>query len=128
MQIEVTARRLGDHLLLGVHGDVDLATSPTLRSHLMKALLRRSRVVTDLSAVEFMDATGWSALCEGHRRAAELGGSLRLASPQRIVRRLLAITALDQRIPVYSTASEAIEHPVKAGPIRTTPVASAGRW
>ena len=80
-----------------VAGEVDLSTTPTLRSALSEHLdAGRSQLVVDLSDVGFLDSTGLGMLVSMHRRATESGGSLRLSSVQRPVRRVLQITGLEE--------------------------------
>lgn len=122
MQFSVTTDHLDSHLVLGVHGDIDLATSPALREYLLGATTQQRPIVADLSAVGFMDATGLSALCDAYDRAAHLGGSLLVAAPQRMVRRILAITELDQCLPIYATVREAVK---QASTARAHPFAGA---
>ena len=81
--------------LVYVEGDIDLATSNTLREALAEALEKSATVVVDLGAVGFIDSSGLKELVFGNREAERAGGSLRLRRPSRMLLRLLEITALD---------------------------------
>jgi anti-sigma B factor antagonist len=87
--------------LVSVRGDVDLATSPTLRRILaaVQACRRHEaghgRVVVDLSRVTFFDASGLGVLVEAARSAERDGQTLALRDPSPICRRVLEITRLE---------------------------------
>ena len=64
-----------------------------LRSAALRTLCRDGHHLTlDLSAVTFIDLSGLASLLAVNRRAATLGGSLRLKDPSRPVTRLLELT------------------------------------
>jgi anti-sigma B factor antagonist len=50
-----------------------------------------TRIIVDLSRLEFIDVSGIAALSHGRRRARDAGGDLLLAAPQPQVQRVLAI-------------------------------------
>jgi anti-sigma B factor antagonist len=54
-----------------------------------------SRVVIDMSGVEFCDSTGMNVLLSCLRRVRERGGELEIASPKPAVRKILQVTGLD---------------------------------
>lgn len=63
--------------------EADLGSAPT-----------GADIVVDCSAVEFMDSTGLKVLIEAHSQQSEAGGSVMVAQPSMLVRRLLEITDL----------------------------------
>ena len=79
-------------------GEIDLYTAPRLQSELTEVIATAapaSRVVVDLSGVEFCDSTGMNVLLSGLRQARERGGELELVAPHPAVRKILAVTGLD---------------------------------
>jgi anti-sigma B factor antagonist len=66
----------------------------------------RNHLIVDLSRVPFCDSTGLGLLVRLHRLT---GGWTRLAAPERMLRRMLEITNLDQILPVYDSIPEAAE-------------------
>lgn len=88
--------------------EIDMASAPGAALELMAELWAGAVVVVaDLTATVFCDGSGVGALAEAHREAAARGAELRVAaSPQ--VRRVLALTGLDQVLSVYSTLSAAL--------------------
>jgi anti-anti-sigma factor len=76
-----------------VRGEIDIATSPELQDVLERTIDASDLpVIADLSAVEFMDASGLHVLIAAVRRAG--GGRFAVAAPSPAVRRLLEITGL----------------------------------
>jgi anti-sigma B factor antagonist len=92
-----------------VIGEVDLATSPTLRTRLLELLLNNPRViVVRLDQVPLLDSTGLTALLAVHRRASLLGVELRLAGPAPSPSKVLRITGLDEPFAIYPTLADAL--------------------
>jgi anti-sigma B factor antagonist len=100
------------HVVLAVHGDVDLATSPVLRERLAGA--DSAAVVVDLGAVRFLDSTGLGVLVAAHAKASAEGRVLVLARPQRIVRNALRLVQVDTVVTVYDTLDAAVAAALEA--------------
>lgn len=82
-------------------GDLDPATTPELHRAIQAARsVEDKAVIIDLAAVEFIDSAGLRGLVEAFHllEADEVGLTLR--RPNRIVSRLLEITALDTVLPI----------------------------
>lgn len=79
-----------------ISGEIDLYTAPRLHSELGAVLAdgMPTRVVIDMSGVEFCDSTGMNVLLAAHRVAIERGGDLTLAAPRPPVRKILEVTGL----------------------------------
>ena len=78
-------------------GEIDVASGAAVRSTLQACLDHgHLDVVVDLAGVTFIDAAGLGVLVGAQRRFDRAGGRLRVERPQRCVRRLLEITALDK--------------------------------
>jgi anti-sigma B factor antagonist len=103
VELRVSSRSVGDHLVIALAGEIDLYTAPRLQSELTSALSSggRARVVVDMSAVEFCDSTGMNVLLAAHRLAAERGGEFALAAPRAAVRKILEVTGLNAVFTVY---------------------------
>ena len=65
-------------ITVAVNGEVDLLGHGLLRECLAAALEDASTVTVDLSGTTFMDSTGLNVLIGASRRAAEIGGHLRI--------------------------------------------------
>jgi anti-anti-sigma factor len=92
-----------------LRGELDIASAPALREELL-GLLRReaSRLILDLSAVGYADASGIAVLVGCARRAGLLGGWLRLAAPAPEVVRVLSVTSLNRHLVIFPTVEAAI--------------------
>jgi anti-anti-sigma factor len=67
-----------------------------------------SRLVIDMSAVRYADASGLAVLVNTQRRAVLLGGTLRLAALQPEVSRVLSATGFSRHLAAYPTVQAAI--------------------
>jgi anti-sigma B factor antagonist len=102
----------GDCVILALNGELDLDTAPILYSSLEEVLGRGGRrIVINASALTFCDSTGLSALLTAYQACASAGGYLRLAAPDEMLTRLLAVVGLQATIPVYPTVDSAVEDP-----------------
>jgi anti-sigma B factor antagonist len=98
VELKVSSRSQGDHELVVATGEIDLYTAPRLQSELAAVIASAapaSRVVIDMSGVEFCDSTGMNVLLSCLRQARERGGELELAAPRPAVRKILSVTGLD---------------------------------
>jgi anti-anti-sigma factor len=77
------------------------------------------RLVVDMSAVRYADASGLEVLVNTYRRAVLLGGTLRLAALRPEVARMLIAAGLSQRLGTYPTVQAAIADRMPG--IRTAP-------
>ena len=84
-----------DVIEVRVRGDVDLATSPRLRSALVDLHQRGCHhLEVDLGGVEFLDSTGIGVLIGALRRARQAGGELHLLALSPELDRLFALLGL----------------------------------
>lgn len=95
--------------IVALRGDLDIVSAPPLREELL-SLLRpeASRLIIDLSAVRYADASGIAVLVGSRRRAVLLGGWLRLVAPAPEVAEVLAVTGLTQHLATFRTVEAAI--------------------
>jgi anti-anti-sigma factor len=101
-----------DCVVLKLDGELDLDTAPVLYNCLEEMLGRGAwRIVIDASTLTFCDSTGLSALLTAHQACASAGGFLRLAAPDELLTRLLAVVGLQATIPVYPTIDTALADP-----------------
>jgi anti-sigma B factor antagonist len=93
--------------LVTVAGEVDIATAPELRGHLL-ALPDRS-VVVDMSEVGLLSAAGLSVLLDLQDRLTRTGARVVLTNAAACVRRVLDLTGLDEIFAMASTVEDAVE-------------------
>lgn len=95
--LSTVARRDGEAVRIAVAGEIDLGTSPRLRSAVLAAIDAPSppgEVKIDLSSVTFMDASGVAALLAGREAARRRGVGFQVLNPHGIVLRVLDILGL----------------------------------
>ena len=98
VELNVSSRSQGDHAIVIATGEIDLYTAPRLQSELAEVIANAapaSRIVVDMSGVEFCDSTGMNILLSSLRQVRERGGELELAAPRPAVMKILQVTALD---------------------------------
>jgi len=109
MDFDVSTIHDGGTCIVRVNGEVDVYTSPTLKSSLVEALKEsEGTVVVDLDGVGFIDSSGLGVLVGALRRAREAGRDLRIVSARAAVEKILLITGLDRVFPLYKTVDEAL--------------------
>lgn len=108
MDLELRTTKEGHVCVIHVAGEVDVYTSPALKTALLDATSDGCRVViVDLGMVPFIDSSGLGVLVGALRRLRESEGELRLVSHHETVVKILRITGLDRVFALYSTLDEA---------------------
>ena len=84
-----------DPFVVGVSGEIDIASAAKLREELLGALRRYgARLDLDLGGVTFMDCAGINVLLAARRHARLEGGWVRVARASRRARNILMLTGL----------------------------------
>ena len=93
-----------ERAIVGVRGDVDLATAPALRRQVFATLALPIRgVVIDLAYCTFIDSSGVAVLVEARNRAVERSIEFRLTSVPRQVRAVLQLSGLTEEFGLAAT-------------------------
>jgi anti-sigma B factor antagonist len=128
----IRAKWCGDGIqILPVRGELDLATADRLAARGCAAVAREVwLLLLDLSGLWFCDARGASALVRIANHADSLGCRFGLIAPQPLVAKLLRITRLDQRMPVFTTVDDALATWPASAPARgeRTPAISLSHY
>jgi anti-sigma B factor antagonist len=99
----------GSGVVIRVEGEIHATTAPAFSEQLNDAIARgRTRVVLDLTGVEFIDSTGLSVLLNGLRRVTRVRGAMLIACANPTVLRLFEITKLDSTFEILPDCDEAI--------------------
>jgi anti-sigma B factor antagonist len=94
-------------IVLRLAGELDLYNAEEVRSALADALATEpTRIVIDLSEVNFIDSTALGALIEARSKLGR--NDLLLAAPQLETRRTLQVSGLDRTLPVRDSVDEAL--------------------
>ena len=92
-----------------MRGELDLATADRLTEWGYAAIGRGPRVLLiDLAHVSFCDLRGLSSLVRIANQADRAGCRYGLLAAQPQVVKLLRLTSLDQRLPLFATAGDAL--------------------
>lgn len=116
---DLTVRFLDDRVVVGVRGELDLATAPALSELLAGLAGGHVDVELDLRHLTFLDGTGAEALVHA---ALTMGGrhEVVLRSPTPPVARLLAVLSVTDH--VRSCPDQPVGHaPIPAGNRRSRP-------
>jgi anti-anti-sigma factor len=105
--------------LLGVRGELDIASVPELESALSWVFAPEGPplVVLDMLAVTFLDCAIVRPLLHARSTALSRGGALSLVCGPTPVRRLLRQLNLERRLATYDTVAAALAEPT-SGPER----------
>jgi anti-sigma B factor antagonist len=111
----LSSRTERGYVLAALRGELDTAAAPTLREQLLGLLgPAASRLIIDLSAINYADARGLAVLVGTGRRAGLLGGFLRLAAPSPEVAKVLSATGLSRHLDIFPTIHAAITGPPRS--------------
>ena len=92
--------------------EIDITNAGRLRAALLHAAARPgAALAAGMTRTRFCDSAGLHALIGAHKRAQAEGRQVRLAVTGAQVRRILALTALNRLIPVYTSLDQACVHP-----------------
>ena len=95
MALEIDTLRGDDGVVVQLAGELDMLSAPDVSDQL-SALLEagETRLVMDLTGLQFLDSSGLSALLGAHQAAQARGASLVLRSPNERIVRLVNISGL----------------------------------
>jgi anti-sigma B factor antagonist len=110
MSMEVTERADGISII-GWSDSValDAADAPELRTEVSGLLIRCSRLVFDMSQVEFVDSSIIGALVGFLRRARAAGGDMKLVGLTPNVETIFEVTRLQRVFSIHPSIPAAIE-------------------
>ncbi len=98
----------GASVVASVWGELDIVSSQRFDDFLAEAAATSDRVILDLSGVDFMDTTALAVIVGHWRRQVEAGGLFLLAGARYRYTKVLWITGLADRLPMYDTVDEAL--------------------
>jgi anti-sigma B factor antagonist len=106
--LALSSEQRGSSVVVTVAGDLDIVTSPALDDCLTQARAAASRVVLDLSAVDFMDTSALAVIVGHWKKLEAVGGALALAGARYRYTKTLWITGLADRLSLYDNVEDAL--------------------
>ena len=99
----------GDHAVVALHGELDLADAAAVASRLIAAVAARGpSIIVDLAGLDFIDCCGIGVLVRVLKWTRSNGGDMSLAAPQQHVRKVLSATGLIDVFSVYPSVQQAV--------------------
>ncbi|MCH7789382.1 MAG: STAS domain-containing protein [Acidobacteria bacterium] len=111
MSLSTAVSEVDDWYVVSVHGDLDMATAPTLRQFISTLHMSRPLMILDLRGVGFIDSTGLGVIIGVLKRLRTADGELRVAVDVARVRRVFEITDLTKVFRLYNSPEEAVADP-----------------
>lgn len=109
LRVETRTPREGT-AIIALSGEVDVYTSPRVKQEIVDLLNGgTTRLLVDLSGVEYLDSTGLGVLIGGLKRAREREGDLKLLCDNPRILRIFEITGLTKIFDIHRTEAEAME-------------------
>ena len=106
--LDISAEREPAATIVRLSGEVDLRTSPGLRSLFLELLQEKpARIIVDLTGVNYVDSSGVGTIVELKRRALRHESKIVLVGLQSRVRSLFEITRLDKFFTITESLDEA---------------------
>jgi len=103
MALDIEKTNHNGESVITVAGEIDLYTSPKLRSAMIEAVpADTTKLSVVLTEVRYMDSSGVATLVEGLRDAREHNRTFTLVSPSEAVMKVLRLAKLDSVFDVSS--------------------------
>jgi anti-sigma B factor antagonist len=107
--LKIDDRTRPEGTVLSLDGTVDMYASPDLKGRLDQLTEgRTSRIVIDLSGVDFIDSSGLAALVGTQRRMKRYEGRLQLTGLSERVTDVFALMQLTDLFEIHETVDEAL--------------------
>ncbi len=109
VEVHVHRRTTDGVDILDVEGELDIYTSPKLRTAIQELLSSgKSRLVVNLLNTTYLDSTALSVLTSALKQARDAGGTVALVYNQPQIEKIFTITGLHEVFPVFRTEREAV--------------------
>ena len=108
--MKISARRIETSTILDVSGNIDMSNSPEMRKALLRELREKgvSRVVLNLSGVDYIDSSGVASLVEGLKVSRESGSRFLLFGLSDSAREVLKISRLLKLFEIFDDEAQAM--------------------
>lgn len=101
-------RTEGGTTIVVLSGDVDLDSSPKVRSVLLESVDNKCGVLVEMSAVSYIDSSGVASLVEAYQSARRGSTLFALVAVSDAAMRVLELARLDQVFSIHASVTEAL--------------------
>jgi anti-sigma B factor antagonist len=111
MKIEIATEKIEAGFLMLLKGDVDMNTSPDVRTSLGNLFGQKTGarvILINLSGVRYMDSSGIATLVEAMQNCMKHGMRLRLVEPSDTVRDVFELARLSSIFEIFPNADDAL--------------------
>ena len=108
--MELSVDKRTDVAVITIVGSVDSADSNPLLDFFNELIdAGHTRLVVDLTRMDFIVSMGLGVFVRTYTRLREAGGFLRLAGLQPLILQIIKTTGLDRLLPIYDSLDQALE-------------------
>lgn len=108
--MELDLKEQGDVTILVIDGNLTLGREDALRESIDTILgSGRSKILVDLTGMDYMDSAGLGELVASYRTVKRFGGMLKLLKPSDKVTESLTVTSLLPMFQVFSDQASAVK-------------------
>lgn len=102
---QFTCQKREDALVVQVRGEIDHHSAVAVRTELDEKITaeRPSRVILELSAVDFMDSSGLGLIMGRYALVKRYGGTLAVLDPSPAVVKILKLAGMERRVSILRT-------------------------
>ena len=101
-------RTEGGTTIVVLSGDVDLDSSPKVRSVLLESVGNKCGVLVEMSAVSYIDSSGVASLVEAYQSARRGSTPFALVAVSEAAMRVLELARLDQVFSIHASVTDAL--------------------
>ena len=95
--------------VVALSGEVDLESSPRVRTALLDCVSMNPAVLVDMSAVSYIDSSGVASLVEAFQSARKSSTGFGLVEVSEGAMRVLELARLDKVFAIYSSLAEGLD-------------------
>lgn len=103
-------RNEGGMAVVALSGDVDLESSPKVRSALLDCVGMKRGVLVEMSAVSYIDSSGVASLVEAYQTARKSNTPFALVEVSEAAMRVLQLARLDRVFSIHATLEEGLQN------------------
>ena len=106
--MEITTEKTDSVVVVGLAADsLDASNTNEFKSTAAQSVQPKTKMVLDLTQVQFIDSSGIGAILALLRKVTETGGDLKLSGLNQQVRTLFELVRLHHILDIYDTREEA---------------------